>query len=420
MSKTIWIINHYALTPAQGGLSRHFFFARELQKRGYNVRIFSSSTIHNTDINMIEKNEKCFFKDVDYEGVHYTYLKSSSYKGNGLARIKNMLGFAYEIKKIWKFYKQEKPDLIYASSPDIFTAWKAEKLAKCHGLPCVVEVRDLWPLSIVEYKGFSNHNPIISALYSLEKRIYKHADALVFTMEGGKDYLIDKKWSKKINLDKVFNINNGIDIVEQDSQRKDFIIDDLDLLDDKFKVVYTGSIRTANSVDLLVKAAEKLEKYLIKFIIYGDGDNRSELEQYCADNGIANVKFKGKVDKKYIPYICSKASINVLTYKNAGTWKYGGSQNKMFDYMNAGRPIVTNIQMGYSLLKKYYCGVELGNNEVTDLAEAILQIYNLPQDEYEQMCKNAKEAAKDFDYSILTDKLEEVINYAITQYLEVK
>lgn len=413
MGKTVWIINHYALTPAQGGLSRHFFFARELQKRGYNVRIFSSSVIHNTDINMIGENEKCFFKDVDYEGVHYTYLKSSGYKGNGMARIKNMLGFAFSIKKIWKRYSDEKPDLIYTSSPDIFTAWKAEKFAKKHKLPCVVEVRDLWPLSIVEYKGFSNGNPAIRILYGLEKKIYKRADALIFTMEGGKDYIAEKKWDKKVDLRKVFNVNNGVDVALQNSQREQFTIDDADLSDDSFKVIYAGSIRTANSVDLIVKAAEKLKgEDDIKFLIYGDGDSRAELERYCTDNGLVNVKFKGRVDKKYVPYVCGCAAVNFICVKQTGVSKYGVSWNKLFDYMSAGKPIISNVEVNYDLIEKYGCGYSLSDQTPETTVDAILKIYGMPQDEYKKMCDNAYIGAKDYDYTVLTDRLEEAFRYA--------
>ena len=35
---------------------------------------------------------------------------------------------------------------------------------------------------------------------------------------------------------------------------------------------------------------------------------------------------------------------------------------------------------------------------------------------YDRMCNNAKNAARDFDYEILTDKLEEVIQYAAEHY----
>ena len=85
----------------------------------------------------------------------------------------------------------------------------------------------------------------------------------------------------------------------------------------------------------------------------------------------------------------------------------------MFDYMNAGKPILTNIKMGHSVIEKYDCGVELDTDDSEKLAKAIYDIYSMPADKYLAVCKNAKEGAKDFDYKVLTDKLEEAINYAI-------
>lgn len=417
MGKVVWIINHYALTPSQGGLCRHYYFAKELIARGYTVRIFSSSTIHNTDINMIGEGEKCYFKDVDYDGITYTYLKSKGYKGNGLARIKNMLGFAYGIKKIWKKYSFEKPEIIYTSSPDIFTAWKAEKFAKKHGLPCVVEIRDLWPLSIVEYKGISQKNLAIKALYRLEKKIYKRADSLIFTMEGGKDYINDKKWQRAVSANKIFNVNNGVDVKAQIEQRKEYILDDPDLNDESFKVIYAGSIRAANSVEMLIKAAEVLkDKHDIKFLIYGQGNEKESLEKYCIENQLSNVLFKGKVDKKYIPYICFRANINFISVKQTGVSKYGVSWNKLFDYMVGGKPILSSVEVNYDLLKKYHCGISLSDQLPTTIANAILQIHDLPPEEYDQMCENAARAANDFDYSVLTDKLEEAMQYAVDHH----
>ena len=99
-SKKIWIINHYALAPSQGGLSRHFYFSKFLAQKGDTVRIFTSSAIHNTDVNMIKPEEKTLFKEAEVDGQIFTYIKSNQYKGNGLGRIKNMLGFAFSLKKI--------------------------------------------------------------------------------------------------------------------------------------------------------------------------------------------------------------------------------------------------------------------------------------------------------------------------------
>ena len=414
-TKKIWIINHYAMAPSQGGLSRHYYFSKYLTQKGYDIRIFTSSAIHNTDVNMIKPEEKTLFKEAEVDGQIFTYIKSNQYKGNGLGRIKNMLGFAFSLKKIKKAYGSEKPDVIYTSSPDLFTAYYAEKLAKKMKVPCVVEIRDLWPLSIVEYKNISPKNPIIVALYALEKKIYKRADAVVFTMPGGKDYIKDKKWEKAVSASKIFNVNNGINVSEQISQSQKEVYFDQDLdAEGLFKVVYAGSIREANCVDKLIFAARKLiNQPQIKFIIFGDGSERDKLEEYCKANGITNVVFKGRVDKKYIPSILSKCSLCVFTYKNANTWIYGGSQNKLFDYMNAGKPVLTNIKTGHSIIEKYKCGFELGTDNPEEIAEAILKLYNLPIDDYRAICERAKEGAKDFDFKSLTEKFDEVLNYAI-------
>ena len=413
MGKTVWIINHYALTPSQGGLCRHYYFAKELQKRGWNVRIFTSGAIHNTDINMIGKGEP-FFKDTEYEGVHYTYLKSGSYRGNGLGRIRNMLGFAFHIKKIWKAYRHEKPDVVYTSSPDLFTAWKAEALARKHKLPCVAEVRDLWPLSIVEYKGISAKNPAIVALYCMEKRIYKRADALVFTMLGGKDYIKDKKWTKAVDIDKIFNVNNGVDVAQQEEQRQNFVYEDADLSDaSKFKVVYAGSVREVNDVGKLVDCAEKLRDTNIKFIVFGDGTQKAMLEKRVADEKMSNVVFKGRIDKKYIPSVCAQADVNMIHVRQTGISKYGVSWNKLFDYMNAGRPVLSTVKVNYDLIERYNCGISCENQDTDTVTAALLKLQGLPKEEYDAMCGRAKAAAEAFDYSALTDRLEQAFGFAM-------
>lgn len=413
MKKTVWIINHYAFTPSQGGPSRHYFFTRNLIARGYNVRVFTSSAIHNSDINMIDPSDKSLFKEVEMDGVIYTYIKSGAYKGNGVKRVMNMLTFSRRIMKIWQHFKQEKPDVIYASSPDIFTALKAQKLAKKHNVPVVTEIRDLWPLSIVEYRGLSNSNPLIKVLYGREKKLYKSTDALVFTMPGGGQYVKDRGLDKVVPEQKIFNINNGVDLKEQAYQRENCVLQDGDLQDGTFKVIYAGSIRYVNSVDLLIKATALLKDKPIKFLIYGDGNDKAELEKYCADNGLDSVIFKGRVDKKYIPYICSRANINFISVKQTGVSKYGVSWNKLFDYMSAGKPIISNVKVNYDLIEKFGCGISLEEQTPEKIAESILKIYNLPEAEYNKMCEGAKEGVRDFDFEILTDKLEKVLNYAI-------
>ena len=413
MKKTVWIINHYAIPPSLGGLNRHYYFKKYLEQDDFNVRIFSSARIHNSDANMTIDGK--LFTERNVDGEDYVFIRSPKYSGNGFKRIWNMLSFVFSIKKIWGKYKEDNPDLIYTSSPDPFTALAAQRLAKRHNLPNIVEIRDLWPLSIVEYKGVSEKNPLIWVLYKLEKYLYKKADALVFTIPGCKDYIKDKKWVKEVNLHKIYYINNGVDL--EGSTQEHPKLDDNDLESTKFKVTYCGSVRSANNVALLVETARLLRNDPdIEFLVFGDGDQKQALEDICQKENLTNIKFKGHVDKKYIPYILSKSSLNVLTYKNAATWKYGGSQNKMFDYLASGVPVVTNIKMGYSLLEEYKCGIECDSSDAADFASAVISIKSLDKTEYNRMCENAKSVAKTFDYQMLTRKLESVISNTIDDY----
>ena len=118
---------------------------------------------------------------------------------------------------------------------------------------------------------------------------------------------------------------------------------------------------------------------------------------------------KGKVDKKYIPYITSKADINIILGTNNPLYKYGVSANKMFDYFASGKPIISAMTFGYSLIKKYNAGVELEDSSVENICKAILDYKLLSSQFYEEQCNNALKAAEDFDFKILTDKLEKII-----------
>ena len=117
----VWIVNHYAIPPSMGGLVRHYYFSKYLQKKGHSVKIFTSSKIHNTDINMIR--DKSLYREEMEDGVEYTFVRSRDYKGNGMDRVINMMDLPFKTWKAMKrFYKKEKPDVIYTSSPDLFVA----------------------------------------------------------------------------------------------------------------------------------------------------------------------------------------------------------------------------------------------------------------------------------------------------------
>lgn len=410
----IWIVNHYAIPPSMGGLVRHYYFSKYLQKKGHTVKIFTSSKIHNTDINMIK--DRSLYREEMEDGVEYTFVRSRDYKGNGMDRVINMMDLPFKTWKTMKlFYKKQKPDVIYTSSPDLFVAFFALRFGRKYKTPVVVEVRDLWPESIVEYNKISRKNPIIQILYQLEKWIYKKADQLIFTMEGGKEYICDKGWDKVVDLNKVNHVNNGVDLEEFEENYEKYQIEDKDLMDkSKFNVVYVGSVRQVNNLATLIDAAKELKPYRnVQILIYGDGTERAALEEKCRKFQL-NVKFKGRVEKKYIPYILKKSDLNVINVRPAALNKYGCSWNKLFEYMASGKPILCNLPVKYDLIRKYNLGVTKRFSDSEAYKDAILGFVKMKKEDYEMYCHNSLECSKKFDYQMLSDKVESILKKALS------
>lgn len=410
----IWILNHYAIPPKFGGLNRHFYFSKNLKSMNVDTKIFTASKIHNSNNNFMS-GQKGLSREVSFEGVKYEFVKTGEYSNNGIKRIFSFVQFPFNLMRcLHSKHRTEMPDIIYASSPELFSTYFSILFAKKHKLPIIVEIRDLWPESIVEYSNFSKKNIIIKLLYRLEEWIYYKSDKLIFTFEGSKEYIINQKWDinsgGRIDLNKIEYINNGVDL-EKFKSSKDCLADNL-LESNKFKVVYTGSIRRVNSIFLIVEAAKVLKERGVNdvdFIIYGDGTERENLIKRCTELNLENIHFRKHVDKKFIPNILKKADATIIVGQHDSMNKYGMSANKVFDYMAAGKPIISNLDVGYDKILKYNCGIVIPDGDGTEIADAVLKVKNLNSEEYCTMCKNAELAALQFDYKTLSNKLYEIM-----------
>lgn len=73
--KTVWILNHYAISPDMAGGTRHYDLSRELVKKGLDVTIFASGFDHSTKRYIkISSEEKR--KIETYNGVRFVWLNT--------------------------------------------------------------------------------------------------------------------------------------------------------------------------------------------------------------------------------------------------------------------------------------------------------------------------------------------------------
>lgn len=408
----IWILNHYAVPQRYYYLARSYHFAKRLLEMGHSVTVFAASSVHNSDINLITGSEK--YREMEEDGIRYVLFRARQYQGSGKARVINHIECAWKMARQCPTFtdKYGRPDLIYASAGQSLTLVAGIKLAKKLGISCVSEVTDLWPESFVAYGLISEKNPLLKMLYAGERWIYSHSDAVIFSMEGGRDYIIEKGWDKAhggpVDLSKVYHINNGVDLAAFDYNKEHYVLDDADLDDaEAFKLVYTGSLRMVNDLSAVIRAAELLKKeegIRLRVLIYGDGDRREELCAEAAKRGLDNVLFKGRVDKSFIPNILSRADACIMDGgAAAGIEKYGMSQNKLFDYLASGKPIISLRNSAYDIIKESGSGICVQNSP-EKVADAIRRLRKDPE-LCERLGLKARETSLEFDFSRLTDKL---------------
>lgn len=404
----VWIVNYYSKPPAKVRHFRHLMFAKYLQEAGYKVVNFSAEKYDGSGM-LINETKK--FVEVDYDDYHFIQVKVREDTGT-LSRGFSIFQFAWRIFVNRK--KFPKPDLILQNihEPFDYPIWWCAKRMKAR---YIVDDWDMWAYSFVRQGMLKKGSLLSRFIFRIDRKFFENADRVVFSMEGGKDYLRDMGWDKesggKIDLNKVYYINNGVDVAASQENAKKYILDDSDLSDpNTYKAVYMGAVSKSNDLMIYLQATKELDgEKDFRFLIYGDGNERESLEQYCKNNNITNVLFKQKsIPLKFVPYVLSCCDLNIICHKQG--FKYGLSLGKLFQAFASGKPICSNTTNDYDLILKYKLGISKDFVGASDCAMAIMKLKKMPKDLHDEMCERVIKTAWQFDYKVLSLQLVCIVN----------
>ncbi len=410
-------MNHYSIRMLINRGGRHYWIAEQLLKDGYEPVVFGCNINYESKDDYFPSSRKWTVQHSP-EGIPFVSIKSCHYRDNGISRIANMVIFSANLLSTAKEYavKYGAPDVVYASSVHPLTVFAGEQIARHFKVPCIGEARDLWPETLVAYGALDKNSTVGKLLYSGEKLMYRRADAMVFTMEGAPDYIREHRWDKEnggpIDMNRVYHINNGVDVEQFDRNIQVFPYEDPDLDNpDTFCAVYTGSVRRANNLGLLLDAMDYLRDLEnLKILIWGKGYEIEALQKRAAEMGLSDrFIFKGYVNKQYIPSILSKSDCNLMHWERSSVNDYGYDYNKLFEYLAAGKPVFSTIRSGHSLLINKNCGIETDGPTPKDFADGLRRIYNMSPEEKAEWGRRARNAAGDYDFKVQTKVLEDII-----------
>ncbi len=402
--KNIWIINQYTGSPHYGMNYRSYYLSKEFIKNGNNVTIFSGSYSH-LFVNLPETHSK-YTKEI-IDGINYVWVETPKYKSSkSLGRVWNMLVFMFRLFFI-NIFKYQKPDIIIISSLSLFPVLNAYIWAKIFKIEFIFEVRDIWPLTLIEVGGMSKHHPLVIVLGWFEKLGYKKAKHVVSVLPYAKEHMVSHGMQEK----KFRFIPNGIFLDEVENY--DDVSSDIKALfpKNKFIIGYAGTIGIANALEYLFESAELLKNHShIHFVIVGRGGELNHFQQYCIKNKLSNITFIPAIPKKQVQSILKLFDVCYLGWHSKDIYEHGISANKLFDYMYSSTPILHSISIKNDIVREVKCGVTVDAEDSLAIKEAILSFSSTKKDELAKMGQNGKEyVIKNHSYKTLSKLYMEIL-----------
>ncbi len=347
----IWLINHYAVSPAEPGSLRHHDMARALKAYNIDMTIIASNYNHFALKKYHEEGVQVI------EDIRYLWIDVPEYSGSGIIgqirRGINMLTFSRKLKVLTMNLLEEgelpRPDLIIGSNAHIFAADTALTIANKLGVPFILELRDLWPQGLIEAGVLNRNSPIALYMRMLERKLVRSASGIITLTRSTLDYLrncygadIPSKCFTMTNglvYDNLKKLNLNLDSLPSELR---VLIEDLE---DKFKVCYAGSLSRVHASELLLDVAKRLSRD-IHIIVIGDGPLKANMLSVARTEGITNLHM--------VPPLPRRELWTALNYMDALliTARIWGSSNKLADYLVVSKPILFAINSPEKGLKE--------------------------------------------------------------------
>lgn len=363
------VVNQYAFPREYGGITRNFdMFAR---LRDWSFQIISSKRHHLTGEAMSSVDKR------------FTLVPIPAYSGNGAMRL---LGWGVFAAEAFGVGLTKRFDVVFASSPQLLAPVAGLALATVCRKPFVLEVRDLWPESLVTGGSLKEGSALHKVLQFVEKTLYRRASQIITVTAGWEDHFR----ALGIDTGKLNVVPNGADLAEFDlPESKDELRREAGI--DGFTAVFSGSHSNYVGLDLIVDAAEQLPD--VNFLLIGSGARKAWAQEEVGRRGLANVRFHDQVPKDKMVRLLKACDVGLHTVSPQSVFDKGMSPNKLYDYLASGLMVVSNARQP---LKAVITDDEVGAVvEPTELVEGIRRVRDADENTRRRWHERARELMTD-------------------------
>jgi len=397
----VWWFSQYASTPDQQ-FTAQFDLAKRLVERGHRVTFFAAGFSHYTFKEIRLKPGEPWRMD-ECGGVRFVWIRTPSYTRNNWRRAVNICVYAWRAFRLARRWK-ETPDVVIGTTFHPLASLAACATAGSKRRPFVYEVKDLWPLTAVEFGRLHPRNPVTLALGQLEKFLAHRACKIMTTLPGAREYY----GRLGVAAERIAWIPNGLEL-----SRYAGLLPHSGELSGPCTLLYAGGLVSANALDTIVRAAqlEMANGSNVRFIFLGGGQDKPRLMAMAREMELNNVEFRDAVPKAELHRVMAQADALLLSMRDLPElYRYGMSFNKLCDYAAAGRPILFAGNPSHNLVEEFQCGIVIPPEDPCAFSAAIQRFLRMTPLQRAEMGRNGTRCAQErFDTSMLAERLEHLL-----------
>jgi glycosyltransferase involved in cell wall biosynthesis len=303
----------------------------------------------------------------------------------------------------WRLRKFEF-DLVFVYEPSPITvclpAIFFKSLTKT---PIIFWVLDLWPETLKSLK-IINSSFILSIVGKLVSFIYNRCD-LILGQSRSFESEINKYSFNQLKFR--YFPSWSEDLVEESSYKNLPILSNDNNF---FKIVFTGNIGKSQDFESILLAAEILKSSNIKakFLIFGDGRMKNDLENQILSKGLKEqIQICGLYPLSAMPSIYHQSDALLATLKATPAFEKT-IPGKIQSYMLSSRPILTMLSgEGSRIIDDAKCGLTANSGDFLKLIENIKILMELNEEDRNKMGLNGRSYSEvEFNRKSLIDRLE--------------
>lgn len=347
------------------------------------------------------------------EGFQMAWVRLPPYPdAHSKKRVLNWFRFAWLLRKLPGAIA-ERPDAILYSSPSLVGFLGAQRLAKRFEVPLIFEVRDIWPLTLMQVGGYSLRHPLMQLLQWIEDKAYRDSDRVISNLQNAVEHM----QTRGMDPAKFSWVPNGFSMGEVSQPEPLDPATVAQLPQGKFVVGYTGTLGVANALGTLLEAAERLkERDDTAFVLVGGGKERNALQRQVFELGLDNVVFIDPIPKVQIQSMLAHFDVCFIGWRDEMIYRFGIGANKIPEYLYSATPILHSFSGKCDPVEEAGAGITTPAEDPDSIASAVLKLKSLPDSERKEMGRRGRAySLEKHDYSVLALKLSEVLLGAIRE-----